>query len=411
MAGDAATGPDEADVAAEAGGDVPRPGRRRLAVGLMPVAAGSFAALGLRDAALGVAWPSVRQTFDQPLGALGTVLIAGTIGALLGSLASGRVQQRFGPRAALAGLTAIAVVAMAVVTVAPAWLAFVAGMAIVGVSGGGTDASLNTVMALRYGVRGLGLVHAAFGAGAIAGPLVMAVVISAFDSWRLGYAVLVALYLVVVVGFLAVDWEQPGGVVEQTAPVGHAVAASRYRAALACSVLLFFVYVGVESCAAQWAYSLFTEDRGIGTVAAGIWVGAFWAGFTSGRVLTGVLGHRVRRVRLLDSTLVLAAAGAALFWWNPANPVGGVGLVLLGLGLAAIYPTLVSLTPRRVGHGRAPRAIGYQVAAAVVGFALVPAGFGIVAEGSGLELLGPVLLAGVGAVAVLHRVAAGLEAT
>jgi fucose permease len=89
--------------------------------------------------------------------------------------------------------------------------------------------------------------------------------------------------------------------------------------------------------------------------------------------------------------------------------VGGVGLVLLGLGLAAIYPTLVSLTPRRVGHGRAPRAIGYQVAAAVVGFAVLPAAFGLVAEAAGLELLGPVLLVGVGTLAVLHRVAAGLE--
>jgi fucose permease len=282
-------------------------------------------------------------------------------------------------------------------------------MAIVGVSAGGTDASLNTVVALRHGVRGLGLVHAAFGAGAIVGPLLMAVVISAFDSWRLGYAVLVALYLVVVVGFLAVDWREPGAVEGTIGAVGHVVGTSRYRAALACSVLLFFVYVGVESCAAQWAYSLFTEDRGLGTVAAGVWVGAFWAGFTLGRVLTGFLGHRFRRVRLLDGTLLLAAAGAALFWWNPANAVGGVGLVLLGLGLAAIYPTLVSLTPRRVGQGRAPRAIGYQVAAAVVGFALIPAGFGILAEASGLELLGPVLLAGVGAVAVLHRVAAGLE--
>ena len=91
-------------------------------------------------------------------------------------------------------------------------------------------------------------------------------------------------------------------------------------------MLLFFAYVGVESCAAQWAYSLFTEDRGVGTVAAGVWVGAFWAGFTFGRVLTGVLGHRVRRVRLLDGTLVLAAAGAALVLVEPGQPGGRVSV-------------------------------------------------------------------------------------
>ena len=52
-------------------GVAPRDGRD-AGVDLLPVAGGAFAALGLRDAALGVAWPSVRETFDQPLAALGT---------------------------------------------------------------------------------------------------------------------------------------------------------------------------------------------------------------------------------------------------------------------------------------------------------------------------------------------------
>jgi fucose permease len=107
--------------------------------------------------------------------------------------------------------------------------------------------------------------------------------------------------------------------------------------------------------------------------------------------------------------MATAAVGAALLWWSPLPVVGGIGLVVLGLGLAAVYPTLMSLTPRRVGEGRASRAIGYQVAAAVAGFAVLPAAFGVLAERDGLELLGPVLLAGVGVVAALHRLAARLE--
>lgn len=388
--------------------------RARAWFGLLPVSCAAFAAIGLRDAGLGVAWPAMRSTFGQPLASLGTVLIAGTAGALVGSLASGRLHQWLGPRGTLVGLTAAGAVAIALVAVAPTWLVLVIAMGVAGLSAGGADAALNTVVALRDGVRGLGLLHAAFGAGAIAGPLLMAVVIGGFDSWRLGYGVILVLYLVVLGGFLLTNFEAAA---PQDAPAGPAGdqgsepagAPPRHRAALVCSIALFFAYVGVESCAAQWAYSLFTDERGIGTVAAGLWLGGFWAAFTFGRLFTGVAGHRVAGVALLDGTMVMAAAGAALLWWAPRPALGGVGLVLLGLGLAAVYPTLVSLTPRRVGEGRASRAISYQVAAAVLGFALLPAGFGILAEGAGLELLGPVLLAGVVVVAALHRLAAHLE--
>lgn len=388
--------------------------RARAWLGLLPVSCAAFAAIGLRDAALGVAWPAMRTTFDQPLAALGTVLIAGTAGALVGSLVSGRLHQRLGARGTLVGLTAAGAVAIALVTVAPAWVVLVVAMGIAGLSAGGADAALNTVVALRDGVRGLGLLHAAFGAGAIAGPLLMAIVIGGLDSWRLGYGVLLVLYLAVLGGFLLTDLDRAvaGANPDRLAgDQGSELAAPppRHRAALACSVALFFAYVGVESCAAQWAYSLFIDERGLGTVAAGVWLGGFWAAFTFGRLLTGVAGHRVAGVALLDGTMATAAAGAALLWWGPAPVVGGVGLVMLGLGLAAVYPTLVSLTPRRVGEGRASRAISYQVAAGVLGFALLPAGFGVLAEDAGLELLGPVLLAGVVVVAALHRLAARLE--
>ena len=42
-----------------------------------------FASLGLPDAALGVAWPSVRSSFGLPLAALGALLARASVGALL----------------------------------------------------------------------------------------------------------------------------------------------------------------------------------------------------------------------------------------------------------------------------------------------------------------------------------------
>ncbi len=380
-------------------GPVPRPSRASPAA-VLAAACAAFVGLGLREAALGVAWPSVQATFHQPLSALGLLLACVTAGYLVASLGSGRLAGRWGAGPALVCGAAVGALGLAAMALAPAWAVFVSASVIVGLSAGLLDAGLNTVVALRHGVRGLGVLHAAFGLGAIFGPLIMAAVVASSAGWRAGYGVLLAVYLVAVAGLLVVPMrreeksgEPVGPPGDERPPVG----------ALPLAIALFFVYVGVEVTAGQWAYSLFTEARGMGTVASGVWVAGFWAAFTGGRVLTGLGGHRLAGEALIDVSLALATVGAALLWWAPTDALGGAGLVVLGLGLAAVFPSLVALTPQRLGADRAPSVIGYQVAAAAVGAAALPSLFGILAEHFGLELLGPILLVGLALLALLHR--------
>jgi fucose permease len=236
----------------------------------------------------------------------------------------------------------------------------------------------------------------------------MALVVAGPGSWRLGYGLLVVAFAAVALCLRRVDL--PDGAV--TAAHGDEPplpAPPRHRSGLVCAVVLFFVYVGVELTAAQWSYSLFTEVEGMGEVAAGVWVGAFWAGFTAIRIVSGLAGPRWHGVLLLDLSLATAALGAGLLWWTPVPFVGGVGLVIVGVGTGLVFPTLVSLTPRRVGGERTPQAIGYQVGAAAVGAAAIPALFGVAAEEYGLEILGPVLVVGIAVLIVLHRLAVILE--
>lgn len=61
------------------------------------------------------------------------------------------------------------------------------------------------------------------------------------------------------------------------------------------------------------------------------------------------------------------------------------------------------MTLARVGASRAPAVIGYQVAAAALGGAAVPALTGVAAEVASLEVVGPVLLAGGIALGLLRR--------
>ncbi|MGH9059760.1 MAG: MFS transporter, partial [Acidimicrobiales bacterium] len=167
---------------------------------------------------------------------------------------------------------------------------------------------------------------------------------------------------------------------------------------------LFFAYAGVEISTGQWSFTLLTEGRGLSPGLAGGLVSSYWGALTLGRVVAALAGHRVGPSALLDVGVLGTVAGTALLWWDPVPAAGAAGLGLTGLGLSGIFPTLVSLTPTRLGTARSTRAVGYQLAAASVGGALLGALAGLVAGVSGLPTIFPYLLATAVLVAVLHTV-------
>src|SRR5262249_30193993 len=184
-------------------------------------------------------------------------------------------------------------------------------------------------------------------------------------------------------------------------PGAHAVSPATVAAtqtgwrlpAIWLSVLLFFVYTGVEATAGQWPYTLFTEGRAIPAAVAGSWVGLYWASLTGGRVLFGFVANRVPPVVLLRLGMLGVLVGSALIWLHPTEELGFAGLVLMGFAAAPIFPSLIAATPMRLGAALAAGVIGFEVAASSLGIGLMPGLAGLLAQRLGLEAIGPFLFA------------------
>src|SRR5215212_293189 len=116
----------------------PSRGTSRVLLGMV-----ALGAVGMFDGALGVAWPSMRETFGQPLAALGIVLAAYTGGYFVTSFAGGWVLERVGTGLALVGIAVSAAVGASLFGIAPAWIVVLAGALLLGVSGGAADLTLN----------------------------------------------------------------------------------------------------------------------------------------------------------------------------------------------------------------------------------------------------------------------------
>jgi fucose permease len=159
---------------------------------------------------------------------------------------------------------------------------------------------------------------------------------------------------------------------------------------LVLSIAMFFLYTGTEAATGFLAATLLVS-RGVSTATAGLLTSLYWGALTVGRFATGAVAQVLSPARAVTAGVVGALVGVVLFVAG-GGLVSTVGLMLLGLSLAPIFPSQVALTPSRVGAARATRAIGLQLAAASLGVTCIPWLISTVAQEHGVELIGPGLV-------------------
>jgi fucose permease len=364
----------------------------------------AIAAVGIFDGALGVAWPSMRATFDQPLAALGLVILAYTGGYFASSSAGGWLLERIGTGRAMVGVAASGAAGIALFALAPAWWVVLVGAVVIGVSGGAADLTLNHELARHHSMRALAFLHAAWGTGAAASPLVVSSLVAGGRSWRLAFLPVVLIQAVLVLRFVALRDDWGAAPRREREPVEGAEPLDRVGLVLAA--LLFLTYVGVEAAAGQWGFTLLTEGRDVPARTAGAWMSGYWLALTGGRVALGIAGDRWDPDRLLTVSITVALASTVVLWADPAG-AGLVALVPLGLALSTVFPVLVSVTPARLGAHRAARVLGIQIAASAVGGVAVPGVLGLGAQAWGASSLAWMTVTVAVALTGLHAAALG----
>lgn len=365
--------------------------RGALLVGL---AYAAFISLGLPDGLTGVAWPSIRTTFGLPLDALGAMITFSGVGYLVSSFSSGRALTRMGVGWLLILSCLATAVCLIGYSLTPVWAAMVGLATLGGLGAGAIDAGLNTYAAENFRPRTVNWLHASYGLGAASGPIIMSSVIGMGLSWRLGYAIVGVAQVLLAGCFLLTRQEWHAHAEEaQAVPTPSAPMLQTLRLpATWLSILLFFLYTGLEVAAGQWLYTLLTEARHLTPLQAGTAVSVYWGSLTVGRLLSGVVVEHMRVRTLLWLCMLGAALGALLLWLNLAPWIAFVGVALLGMALAPMFPSFIALTPGRMGATHAANTVGFQIAAAMLGGASLAGGFGLLAGRAGLEALGPFLL-------------------
>ena len=342
---------------------------------LLALAYLAFIGLGLPDPLPGTLWPEVAPAYGLPNAALGLVLAGVSAGYIVAGLTAGRLIARFGIGGVLAGSLAATALAAGGQALAPPWALFVAFAVLAGMGGGAVDAAMNAFAAARFAPRHLNWLHGCWGIGATLGPAAATALLASGAGWQAGYAAVAAMLAGLTAAFLLTRrrWDEAA----PAAPGAPVTALSALRSpAVRLQMAVFFVYTGLEAGAGQWAATVLAS-RGATPAQAAAAAACFWAGLAVARIALGFVVDRIGPDRLLRLATPVGALAAFAFALDLAALPA---LILLAAMLAPVYPTLMARTPARLGAALAVHAIGFQVAAAMAGVAVLPGAMGLAAD-------------------------------
>jgi hypothetical protein len=306
------------------------------------------------------------------------------IGLLAGGAIAGRVNDRIGPRSAVrawAGAMALAGVLLAIpVSLAP----ILVGAFIFGVSVAGVLVHVNS--ALGIGPRGGTLLTRAnvwSVVGSLAGPLILAAAALSV-GWWLG--ALVPIPLLVALMFVL-----PASPARDRPAVGGDDG-GRLPHLYWMTWVFLALSIGAEFSFVAWGSQVVVAQAGISDVEGTRLASLYVLGMLTGRLaLSAGLGHGSRSLIVLRGGAALAVAGAAVTWLATVPAVAGLGMLLGGLGISAIFPLATSLA---LAHapGAPVRASARLTAASGVAILCAPLGLGLVAGAVGVPAAWSIVL-------------------
>jgi fucose permease len=355
---------------------------------------------------LGLLWPSMRVSFDLPVGALGFLLVFGITASVISSAATGRILShvRVGPLVVLG--TFMVALALALEAVAASVWVFTVGITLFGLGFGAIDSALNVHAASHFGARDINWMHASYGLGATIGPLLATALLGAGLGWRWVYGIIALTQLALACVFTLArrSWgtgppslapsrrapdeqlpREPGGAGRRMPP-----------SAIVLSALVFIVVeTGIESGVGIWGYIFLTAGHGLSHDAAGVAVSAYWATMFAGRMVLGLVADRVGAPRLLACAVAGVSVGAALMAAPGPGIVAIIGMMTVGLAAAPVFPLFTLTTAQRMGSADVTgttRTVSLQVAASAIGGTALPAGLGLAIGAFDAKALAPLLL-------------------
>lgn len=353
----------------------------------------AFISLGLPDSLLGSAWPTMFHDFDVPVSYAGVISMIIAVGTIISSLQSDRLTRKIGT----GKVTTISVLMTAIALFGFSsshsfWLLCLWAIPY-GLGAGSVDASLNNYVALHYASRHMSWLHCMWGVGASIGPYIMGYALTGGQGWNMGYRY-IAIMQIILTAILLVSlplWgkhSNNNGVADSIHSYGKPLSLRQMVSIPGAKEVMvtFFCYCALEQTTGLWASSYLVMNRGVSAEVAAGFASMFFVGITVGRAISGFLTIKLNDTQMIRMGQVIILVGVVSLLLPLGKESSLLGLVLIGLGCAPVYPCIIHSTPGNFGVDKSQAMIGVQMASAYVGTCLMPPLFGLIANSVSISM-------------------------
>jgi len=349
----------------------------------------AFISLGLPDSLLGSAWPVMRVDLSASFETAGYAAMMAQGGTILSSLLSSRLIARFGTGRVTVTSVAMTAIALVGYSLAPnVWALYLCAIPL-GLGAGSVDVALNNFVALHYKAKHMNWLHCFWGIGATVGPMILATQLGRQGGWRAGYVIIAILQGALVAALLGTLrlWKRAPGAESAGGAGGFVGNREALRLPhMKLALVGFAFFCATEATGGLWTASYFTAVKGLPAATGALIASAYYGAITAGRLLSGFATFKLSNAALIRAGQLVCAGGAVLIALPLPTPLNVAGALLVGLGTAPIFPSMLHETPRRFGLRASQAAISLEMAFTYVGNTLAPPLFGLAARFAGVAL-------------------------
>lgn len=371
----------------------------------------SFISLGLPDSLIGSAWPIMHVDLGVSMSSAGIITIIISVGTIIASFFSNALTNKLGTGLVTAISVTFTALGLIGFSFAKAfWMLCVFAIPY-GLGAGAVDAALNNYVALNYPARHLSWLHCMWGVGASISPYIMSFALTGGLGWGSGFRIVfyIQISLSAILFFTLPVWKKcvkkssnfennidrisKNDAIEQTEQKKVSTTSVFGIKGIYLVFIAFFAYCAMEQTAGLWATSYLVNYKGIEATVAAKFASFFYIGITLGRGISGFFAEKLGDKRLIRFGTIIILIGILLV----AIPTSAswpslVGLIVIGLGCAPVYPAIIHSTPDNFGKENSQAVIGVQMAFAYIGITAMPPLFGLIAEKINIGLYSAYLL-------------------
>ncbi len=359
----------------------------------------SFISLGLPDSLIGSAWPVIHVDLSVSMSSAGIITIIISVGTIIASFFSNALTNKLGT--GLVTAISVALTALGLIGFSFAkgfWMLCVFAIPY-GLGAGAVDAALNNYVTLNYPARHLSWLHCMWGVGASISPYIMSFALTGGLGWGSGFRFVfyIQIALSAMLFFTLPIWKKcakksvnfennfdrisENDTIEQTEQNKVSTASVFKIKGIFLIFIAFFAYCAMEQTTGLWATSYLVNYKGIDAIVAAKFASFFYIGITLGRGISGFFAEKIGDKKLIRFGTIVVIVGILLVAIPTSEAAPSlVGLIVIGLGCAPIYPAIIHSTPDNFGKENSQAIIGVQMAFAYIGITAMPPLFGLIAE-------------------------------